>query len=300
MKSNVLFAFGLTLFAGLSTGIGSAMALFSKRTSTRFLSASLGFSAGVMIYLSFVEILSKAQAELVKVMGEVRGTWTAVGAFFGGILLIAIIDRLVPSVENPHEARSIEEMEQGESRDEKLMRMGLFTALAIAIHNFPEGLATFASALADPSLGISIAVAIAIHNIPEGISVSVPIFFATGSRKKAFWHSFLSGLSEPVGALVGYLLLRFFFSETVFGLLFSAVGGIMVFISLDELFPAVLLALEGFTVARLHEQVAGRDQDHQASLLIGHSRLQQAGAFSLGEHPGLNMQQITWPGSLGS
>ena len=117
------------------------------------------------------------------------------------------------------------------------MRMGLFTALAIAIHNFPEGLATFAAALADPALGISTAIAIAIHNIPEGISVSVPIYYATGDRKKAFVYSFASGLSEPVGALLGYFVLRAYFSDTVFGVLFAGVGGIMVFISLDELLP---------------------------------------------------------------
>ena len=116
--------------------------------------------------------------------------------------------------------------------------MGLVTALAIGIHNFPEGLATFAGALADPAIGIAIAVAIAVHNIPEGISVSVPIYFATGSRKKAFWLSFLSGVSEPTGALIGYTILRSIFSETVFGVLFATVAGIMVFISLDELFPA--------------------------------------------------------------
>ena len=136
--------------------------------------------------------------------------------------------------------------------DSSLMRMGIFTALAIAIHNFPEGLATFAAALSDPTLGVAIAVAIAIHNIPEGVAVSIPIYYATGSRKKAFVYSFLSGLSEPVGALVGYILLRPFFNDLVFGLVFSSVAGIMVFISLDELLPTAReygehhLAIYGF------------------------------------------------------
>jgi len=192
-----------------------------------------------MLYLSFVEILPKASAALAKDLGEVPGTWAAVSSFFGGILLIAVIDRLVPSHENPHEARSIEQMAPGgdPQAQQRLMRMGLFTALAIAIHNFPEGLATFAAALADPALGVSTAIAIAIHNIPEGISVSVPIYYATGSKKRAFLLSFLSGLSEPIGALIGYTLLQAFFSEIVFGVLFASVGGIMVFISLDELLP---------------------------------------------------------------
>ena len=166
------------------------------------------------------------------------GTWITVAAFFGGILVIAIIDRLIPAYENPHEAHAIEEMQQAVGRQKRLMRMGVITALAIGIHNFPEGLATFVGTLADPAIGMAIAVAIAVHNIPEGISVSVPIYFATGSKKKAFWLSFLSGVSEPIGALIGYTILRPIFSETVFGILFASVAGIMVFISLDELLPA--------------------------------------------------------------
>ncbi len=244
--STVLFAFGLTLFAGLATGIGSALAFLTRTTNTKFLSAALGFSAGVMIYVSFIEIFVKARDELMSTHGEVMGTWITVLSFFGGITLIALIDKLVPNYENPHELHSIEEMDKtlqslpdNEAHDfGKLKRMGMFTALAIGIHNFPEGLATFTAALTDPSLGIAIAVAIAIHNIPEGIAVSVPIYFATGSRTKAFKLSFLSGLSEPVGALVGYLLLMPFLSPTVFGILFAGVAGIMVFISLDELLPA--------------------------------------------------------------
>jgi len=242
MDENVLIAFGLTLFAGLATGIGSALAFFTKQTNTKFLSAALGFSAGVMIYVSFVEILVKAKDALGEAYGEVAGTWYVVAAFFGGILLIGIIDKLVPSFENPHEVRNVEEMEPDHDHDhdrsQKLLRMGLFTALAIAIHNFPEGLATFAAALNDPSVGASIAIAIAIHNIPEGISVSVPIYYATGSRAKAFYYSFLSGLAEPVGALIGYFLFIQFFSDAVFGILFAMVAGIMVFISLDELLPS--------------------------------------------------------------
>lgn len=237
--STVLFAFGLTLFAGLSTGIGSALAFFAKRTNTKFLSISLGFSAGVMIYVSFVEIMVKARHELVLELGEKGGAWTTVAAFFGGVLLIAIIDKMIPSMENPHEIKKMEDFEMSkEDKAKKLMRMGMFTALAIAIHNFPEGLATFTAALTDPNLGIAIAVAIAIHNIPEGIAVSVPIYYATGSKKKAFWYSFLSGLAEPVGAMVGYLILMPFLSPVVFGVLFAGVAGIMVFISLDELLPA--------------------------------------------------------------
>jgi ZIP family zinc transporter len=237
--STIFFAFGLTLFAGLSTGIGSALAFFAKRTNTRFLSISLGFSAGVMIYVSLVEIFMKAKTELVGVYGEREGYWFTVLSFFAGIALIAIIDKLIPSQENPHEIKGIEEIgpSKDQAKSQKLMRMGLFTALAIGIHNFPEGLATFTAAITSPELGIAIAVAIAIHNIPEGIAVSVPVYYATGSKRKAFWLSFTSGLSEPVGAMVGFLILMPFLSPAVFGILFAAVAGIMVFISLDELLP---------------------------------------------------------------
>lgn len=235
----VLLAFGLTLLAGMATGIGSMIAFFAKRTDTRFLSVSLGFSAGVMIYVSFVEIFDKARELLEVELGKRGGTWTTVSAFFAGFLLIAVIDKLVPSFENPHEMRMVEDLEEKRRpRNHQLMRLGLMSALAIGIHNFPEGLVTFTAALQDPRLGVSIAIAIAIHNIPEGIAVSVPIFYATGSRRKAMLYSALSGVAEPVGALFGCFFLMAFFSEVLFGVLFASVAGIMVFISLDELLPS--------------------------------------------------------------
>lgn len=237
---NISIAFGLTVFAGLSTGIGSALAFFAKRTNTKLLSIALGFSAGVMIYVSFVEIFYKGKESLVADLGEIGGYCATVTAFFGGIFLIALIDKVVPSFENPHEIHRTEEMGYTEEvpKERKLFRMGLVAALAIAIHNFPEGLATFTAALKDIKLGVPIAIAIAIHNIPEGIAVSIPIFYATGNRRKAFLYSFLSGLAEPIGASIGYLVLFPFFSDLVFGILFASVGGIMVFVSLDELLPA--------------------------------------------------------------
>ncbi len=229
-------AFLLTLFAGLSTGIGSLIAYMFKTTNKKFLSVALGFSAGVMIYVSMIEIFQKAQDSLMGVLGDRLGNWVTVLSFFGGMAIIALIDKMIPSYENPHEIRDM-----ASSRDAtqaKLFRMGIFVAIAISIHNFPEGLATFIAAMQEPKLGIPIAVAIAIHNIPEGISVSVPIYHATGSKSKAFFYSFLSGLAEPVGALIGYFLLRNHMNEYIFGISFAAVAGIMVFISLDELLPA--------------------------------------------------------------
>lgn len=242
---NILFALGLTMFAGLATGIGSIMAFFSKKFNPKFLSAALGFSAGVMIYVSLIEIFAKAKNSLSLLYGVKTGYIYTTVAFFCGIAVIAVIDKLVPSYENPHEIKNIscetemilENTSDFSSDKRKLLRMGLFSALAIGIHNFPEGLATFIAALQEPALGISIAAAIAIHNIPEGIAVSVPIYYATRSRKKAFTLSFLSGLAEPVGALAGYFLLRSLFNDAAFGLIFASVAGIMVYISLDELLP---------------------------------------------------------------
>ncbi|RDY72637.1 zinc transporter ZupT [Halobacillus trueperi] len=237
---NLLLAFGLTLLAGLATGVGSLIAFFAKTTNTKFLSLALGFSAGVMIYVSMVEIFFKAQDALVDAMGNEPGRWMTVGAFFGGMLVIALIDKFIPKSGNPHEVKKVEDMSKRDTavKDPDLLKMGTFTALAIAIHNFPEGIATFTAALNDPALGIAIAAAIAIHNIPEGIAVSVPVYYATGDKKKAFKLSFLSGLSEPIGAVLAYLLLMPFLNDMVFGILFAGVAGIMVFISLDELLPA--------------------------------------------------------------
>ena len=270
--TSVWMAFGLTVFAGMATGIGSVIAFAAKRTNTRFLSLATGFSGGVMLYVAFVEILVKGAEQLTASFGHPRGLWLNAAAFFGGIFLIGAIDVLVPAAENPHEAHSEEESaplrdssapgpapsaEAGRAsghsgpgwhdhghRHGKLMRMGLFTAMAITIHNFPEGLATFLAALRDPALGVAIAAAVALHNIPEGISVSVPIYYATGNRKKAFIYSLLSGLAEPLGAGVAYLVLCLFtgggagaIPAPAMGVLFAAVAGIMVYISLDELLP---------------------------------------------------------------
>ena len=230
--NDVLFALSLTLLAGMATGVGSLLSLFTKKTNTRFLAGSLGFSAGVMIYVSMIEIFQKSKTYLSAYTNDISGYWLAAAAFFGGILFIGIIDFMVPSAEG-----DIGNLHDHGKNEKILNRMGFMTALAIGIHNFPEGMATFTSALKEPHLGIAIATAISIHNIPEGIATAVPIYFATGNRKKAFTISFLSGLAEPVGAVIGYLLLRPFFNDLVFGLLFGMIAGIMVFISVEELLP---------------------------------------------------------------
>lgn len=232
--SQILFAFLLTALAGLSTGIGSLISLIAKKTNKNFLSLSLGFSAGIMIYVSFMEMMPQGLEELTLVYGEKTGTLYLIIAFFVGILFINMIDFIIPEQINPHEAHGVEEMDE----KGKLKRTGIMVAISIAIHNFPEGIATFTSALTSLDIAIPITIAIAIHNIPEGIAVAVPIYHATGSKKKAFWYSFLSGLAEPLGALLAFLFLMQFWNPALNGLILAAISGIMVFISLDELLPS--------------------------------------------------------------
>jgi len=231
---NILFAFFLTAVAGLSTGIGSLIALLTKKTNKSFLSLALGFSAGIMIYVSFMEMMPTSFSALTALFGEKHATLYLIIAFFAGIALISAIDFLIPENINPHEAHGVEEM-QGES---KLKRTGIIVTLTIGIHNFPEGIATFTSALEALDIAIPITVAIAIHNIPEGIAVAIPIYHSSGSRKKAFWYSFVSGLAEPIGALLAWLFLSHFWTPSLNALVLAVVAGIMVFISLDELLPA--------------------------------------------------------------
>ncbi len=214
----------LTAGAGLSTTIGSLLGLAVRRPGPRFLGFTLGFSSGVMVLVSFVELLPKSI--------ETIGFLTAHVAFFLGMAGFFLVDLLVP-----HDY--IGQHDHPEKYPSKrLMRTGVLVALGIGVHNFPEGMATFVAALSDVRLGISIAVAIAIHNIPEGLAVSAPIYAATGSRGKAFLWSSLSGVSEPVGALFAAVVLLPFLTPAVLGWVLAAVAGIMVAISMDEIIPA--------------------------------------------------------------
>lgn len=263
----ITLAFLVTLGAGLATGIGSLLAFTRTKPSDKFLAFMLGLSAGVMIYVSLVEIFQKAVKSLTDATGSYGEgyLWATIG-FFGGFIVISVIDKVFGhfhdtedeedeahahhhhdhnhSHEHHDDAHDVDiagmvtEMDESEEKERKgLLRMGLFTAMAIAIHNFPEGLATFMATLEEPALGIAFAVAIAIHNIPEGVAVSIPIYRATGSKLKAFWYSFASGLAEPVGAALGFFLLLQFMNDYVFGVIFAGVAGVMIYISLDELLP---------------------------------------------------------------
>ncbi|MCJ7674397.1 MAG: zinc transporter ZupT [Sedimentisphaerales bacterium] len=228
IPGNIGWALLLTIFAGLSTGIGSAIAYLIRKPKIVYLCFSLGLSAGVMIYVSFMELLPAALHGVGKFWG--------LAAFFIGIAVIGLIDILTPGAKNPHNYRGLD-APTAAPQDSDLMRTGIMTALVIGIHNLPEGVVTFASTLSDVRLGLFIAIAIALHNIPEGIAVSVPIFYATSSKNKAFFYSFLSGLSEPAGAVIAYLALLPFLTPAVLAATLAFVAGVMVYISLDELLP---------------------------------------------------------------
>ena len=233
LSHQVLLAFAVTFLAGLSTVIGGALVLFFKQPSYRVLSFGLAFAAGAMIYISLTEILNKSIASFSQAFEPKYGFALGTFAFLLGMILVLLLDRFIP---NPHQI--LEPKHAAEIEKQQLKRTALMTLFAITAHNLPEGLATFFATLESPTLGAPLAIASAIHNIPEGIAVSVPIFYATGSKMKAFKLSFLSGLSEPVGALVGYLLLMPIMNDIVFGMIFASVAGIMVYISLDELLPS--------------------------------------------------------------
>ena len=221
----------LATIAGLSTGIGGLIAFFSKKDDKNFLALTLGLSSGVMIYISFMELLPEAIKNFGAKGNMLAGVW-----FFAGIFLSFLIDKLIPEAENPHEFHNQSEFDDKEKMA-KFRKSGILVALAITVHNFPEGLAVAGASLDSWKLGWSIALAVAIHNIPEGMVVSLPIYYATKSRKKALLYSCFSGLAEPVGAVIGFWLLRSFVSSSFLSAIFSLVSGIMVFISFDELMP---------------------------------------------------------------
>lgn len=246
----VLSALLLTLIAGSATGIGGALVLFKKKLSSNFLAGALGLSAGVMIFISLAELYPEAQAEIMAIAPDSHGKSFVLIAFFVGMGIITLIDFLIPEYENPHEASGLSlgdktaavDMMEHAGNASALKRLGIMSALAIAIHNFPEGIATFIGALNDPEMGAGITFAIAIHNIPEGIAVAIPIYYATKSKAKALLYATLSGFSEVIGALLCLAVTAVFGLEltgggATFPLVLSAVAGIMIYISLDELLP---------------------------------------------------------------
>ena len=245
---NLWIAFGLTAAAGLATAVGSLLVLFSKRPNPRLLAFGLAFAGGAMVYVSLSEILNKSVASFAQAYGDRLGFTYGTLWFLGGVLLVVLIDHLVP---NPHETLDKQDPAFKDKNRSSIRRVGLLSAVAITAHNFPEGLATFFATLESPSVGMPLAFAIAIHNIPEGIAIAVPVYFATQNKFYAFSASLLSGLAEPVGAVLGYWLLSGSLSHATFGWVFGLIAGVMVFLALDELLPAAKRYAKG------HETVYG-------------------------------------------
>ncbi|WP_058833531.1 zinc transporter ZupT [Luteimonas abyssi] len=246
--SNILIALAVTTAAGLATGIGGLLVFTTKAPNARMLAFGLAFAGGAMVFVSLSEILNKSIESFTLAYGDSLGFTWAIVAFLAGLLLIVAIDHFVP---NPHERLEADDPFFREHNREYIKRVGLLTAIAITAHNFPEGLATFFATVGDPAVGMPLAFAIAIHNIPEGIAIAVPVYYATNNKGLAFGASLLSGLAEPVGAIIGYLLLAPVMSDAVFGGVFGLIAGVMVFLALDELLPAAKRYAKG------HETVYG-------------------------------------------
>lgn len=232
-----LVAFALSLLAGLATGVGGVLGVLGGGMSRRFLAASLGFAAGVMACVSILELLPQSAADLAAADAS---PWLALlAAVLGGVAVVAFsaAARFRSRTELPAD---------GDARQRALLlRTGLVTAVAITAHNFPEGFATFLTALHDPAVALPVVAAIALHNIPEGIAVAVPIHHATGSRGRALLASIGSGLAEPAGALIGWLLLAPFLTPVVLSTVLAGVAGIMLTICVTELLPAARAQREG-------------------------------------------------------
>ena len=246
LPDQVGIAFSLTFLAGLATVVGGGMVLFLKRPNFRVLAFGLAFAAGAMIYVSLTEILNKSIHSFSLAFDEKTGFALGTFAFLLGVILVLVLDRLIP---NPHE--TMETRQAQNTSQPQLLRTGLLTLLAISAHNLPEGLATFFATLESPALGVPLAVAIAIHNIPEGVAIALPVYLATGRKDYALLASFVSGLAEPLGAALGYFILAPYMNQTMYGMVFGMIGGVMVYLALDELLPAAKKFSQG------HETVYG-------------------------------------------
>ncbi len=251
MEQTIIIAFAVTVLAGLATLIGWLAVIRGTTANPRLLSFGLAFAAGAMVYVSLVEIFVKSQESFMSALwfsgsDEQSPYAMATLMLFAGVAVVIMLDRLVP---NPH--GKLEQPGRSQGPDPFLARAGLIAAAAITAHNIPEGLATFYSTLDDPTVGSSLAIAIAIHNIPEGVTIALPIFYATGSKTKAFIWTLVSALAEPIGALLGYFILGGNPDAMTYGVLFGMIAGVMVFLSLDELLPMAKRYAKG------HETVYG-------------------------------------------
>lgn len=242
MTKDVILSLGLTTVVGLTMGIGGILSFFINEKNKKFFSLSLSFAAGIMIYASFMAILPEGIHQLEATIGE-KAKFISLAGFFGGMIFIALIEKWVHSHgghhgHHGHSHENSDHVHKHQENGEHLSKLGLMSAIAIAIHNLPEGLAIFTAGIQDIGVAIPIALAVILHNIPLGIAIAVPIYYSTGSKKKAFLYSFLVGLCQPLGGILGYVLFAHLSTDLFFGILFTIVSGIMIFVSLDELLPS--------------------------------------------------------------
>lgn len=231
MDLQAIYALLLSVIAGMATLIGSIIVVFTKTENKKFISAALGFASGIMISVSMLELFSTSNNLISAELNTFYTPLIAVTSLAVGMLITFIINHFVQD-----DNESLDNINQ--SPKNKLFSVGVVSMLAISLHNFPEGIATFMSSYGNTSLGISITLAIALHNIPEGITVALPIYLSTKSKKKAFLYTFLSGITEPIGAILAYFVLRFFLTDLILGIIFGIVAGIMIYIAIDDLIPS--------------------------------------------------------------
>lgn len=234
MEHNYLVAFLITALAGMATVLGGGLTFFIKKDNLHALSVGLGFSAGVMIFIALYAIMQESK-DFLQISFPQMAQLATFLSFFTGIAVASLVDFFLPA----HIGTSLMQPDYRDKppADPKVQRAGILTAMAISIHRFPEGLATFLVASSDLKLGIPFAIAIAIHNLPEGIAIALPVYHSTGKKRIAIFYSFIAALAGPIGALIGLVFAQVLFSQTVIGIMFGAVAGIMVYISLDTLLP---------------------------------------------------------------
>ena len=222
--NNAMNSLLLSLFAGLSTLIGFLFIFIKVKNINKFLSISLSFCACVMFLISIIDLIPMSFFKIIYYF-KLLGLVISIIIFLFGILIITFFDYITNFL-----------IEKGSS----LYKLGILSAIVLMLHNIPEGIITFLTSGNNIQLGIKIAVAIALHNIPEGICISFPIYYSTKSIKKAFFITFLSGISEFIGAILSYLFLYKFININVLNYVFIFVAGIMINLSIGDIYKESL------------------------------------------------------------
>lgn len=212
----------LSLIAGAASGLGGLVVYSFGEVKDWLMGFLMGFAGGVMLVVAFLELFTEALGLLTHMQATL--------AFIVGALIMMAIDLTLPH-------REAGRWERGVAKPE-FLKSGLIIAFGISLHNFPEGLVVSASYSRLPSMGLMMAIMICLHNIPEGIATATPLVMAGVSKRKAAFTALLSGMTEPLGAIVGSLLIaRLGASDYIIGMGLAIAAGIMTYITVDELIP---------------------------------------------------------------